>query len=101
MITVKDIHNAINKWPNVYQTKDGSLVIGDACSRISAGLRDNGWKKVPRLDSYNLKQLGCQVVKAQYAGGARLTGRFVDVVVVRPYTGQTPMSLKDYSIDFS
>jgi hypothetical protein len=94
MITVKDIHDAINKWPSVYQTEDGELVVGDACSRISAALRDNRWKRVPRLDSYDLKQLGCQVVKAQYVNGARPTGKFIDVVVVRPYTGPTPMSLQ-------
>lgn len=82
MLTAKDITNSISKWPAQYETADGSRVIGEAVSKIPTILRENGWRRVSRLDSIDLKDLGCTIVKAQYVGGVRKTGKFIDIVVV-------------------
>lgn len=82
-ITANDVKSAIEKWPSRYETREGRIVIGDAVSRVSAALRDDGWRRVPRFDRGDLRDLGLEIVEAQYVNGARPTGKFVAVVVVR------------------
>ena len=83
MIESQHVIRAILKWPSRYETRDGEVVIGDAVSRVPTALRDNGWKRVPRLDKHDLKKMGLRIVQAQYVGGARPTGKYIDVVVAK------------------
>ncbi len=82
-LTADKVKGAICTWPCRYQTYEGHVFIGEAVSRVPTALRNNGWRNVSRLDAHDLRQLGLEVVKAQYVGGARPTGKFVDVVVAR------------------
>lgn len=64
-----------------YETRSGEVVKATPVSEIVSALRDKGWRNVGRLDRYDLKDMGLTVVEAQYVGGARKTGRFVEAVV--------------------
>lgn len=76
-----DIRKAIMKWPSRYETKEGRTVKGEVVSRIPGALRDAGWSKVRRLDEDDLKEMGLEIISAQYAQGAHPTGKYVRVVV--------------------
>lgn len=84
MLTKQDVIDAIMKWPSRYQGYDGKIFLGQTVSGIPEALRDNRWKRVAQFnDPYELQKIGCVVTKAQYVGGARPTGKFVDVVVAK------------------
>jgi hypothetical protein len=82
-LTAQNIRDAIAKWPSRYRTREGREVVGDCVSRVSGALRDAGWRRVPRLEASDLRQLGLEIVEAEYVNGGRPTGKFVDVVVIR------------------
>lgn len=84
-ITKDDINKAIEKFPCQFEDRNGHRFIGETVSGVPARLRDAGWKRVSRQysDSYHLKRIGCEIRTAQYVGGARPTGRFVEVVYAR------------------
>ena len=71
------------KWKSKYKCADGSIVIGIACTQVSQELRDMGWRRVPRIDEYDLRQAGFKTALARYAGGASETrGKECYVVVL-------------------
>ena len=70
------------KWLSRYETSDGTHVIGAAVSSLSQLLRDEGWRRVPRIDSYDLRNAGFRVVRARYRSHGGLK-RECDVVVLR------------------
>lgn len=80
-ITAADITAAIAKRHFPYALTDGSTVSACAVSEVADALRDNGWRRVGRFDRFDIRDLGLKVVSAQYVGGVRPTGRFIDVVV--------------------
>lgn len=81
-IVAADVVDAINKYASMYETVEGRRVIGDRLSNLSSILRGNGWRNVPRFNQSDVRQLGLEIVFAQYVNG-RPTGKFVPVVVVR------------------
>lgn len=87
MLDAAAVKSAIDKFPAKYATVDGRVVVGDRVSNVASALRGAGWRNVPRLDSYDLRKLGLEVVAAEYVGGARPTGKFIEVVVIREYDG--------------
>lgn len=48
---------------------------------LTTALRERGWKNLGRLDIFDYKKLGFQIVTARYTQGAR-PGRPCDVVVL-------------------
>lgn len=83
MMTKEHIHKAIDVWAHRYADKDGNLFIGVKLSDLKTNLRSNGWKNVSRLDMSDVKNLGVEVVTAQYVGGARPTGKFCEIAVLK------------------
>jgi len=81
MLDAQTIRAAI-KWAHRYETKDGRVVRAVRVSEFAASMRDAGWRNVPKLDAYDLRKLGLEVVVAQYVNGAHPTGRFIDVLVL-------------------
>lgn len=71
---------AVANWP--YETRSGEVVQATPVSQIAGALREKGWRRVGRLDRFDLRDLGLTIVEAQYVGGAHKTGRFVDCVVL-------------------
>lgn len=84
MLTADKVREAIMKWPSRYETEGGRKFLGERVSAVPAALRDAGWKNVSHFsDRSELRALGLEIVSANYVNGARPTGRFVDVVVVK------------------
>jgi hypothetical protein len=67
-------------WPGLYETESGFKFKGCPISEIPKRLRENGWRGVPRLDSYECRRMGLKVVKARYVGGV-YPKQFCDVVL--------------------
>jgi len=90
VISKKDIHEAIESYPNLYEDRKGGRFIGEAVSGIPGALRNRGWRRVGRKvqDPLYLCTIGCEIREAQYIGGARPTGRFVQVVFVREWPNE-------------
>ena len=86
MLTNEAVKKAIQAWPSRYRTREGRIVIGDAVSCVASALRADGWRNVGRIDRCDLKDLGLEIVEAEYINGARPTGKFVPVVVVKEAT---------------
>ena len=81
-LTVADVHRAIALWPSLYATEEGREFRGMLVSEISKHLIESGWRNVSHLDhTSDMREIGCEVVQAQYINGAHPTGRFVDVIV--------------------
>ena len=74
---------AIMTWPGLYETRDGVKFKGSPVSQVPHQLCENGWRNVSRLDEYDLKELGLQIVEARYIGGAS-PKRFCQVVIAEP-----------------
>ena len=83
MIGKSDVLSAIACWPARYTTATGRVVVGEAVSAVTTALRGEGWKGVPRLDAYDLKKMGLEIVEAYYSAGGRKGGRMISVVVLR------------------
>lgn len=70
------------KWLSVPVMRDGSEVIGAAVSEVTSALRDQGWRRVPRIDSADLRSAGFRVVRARYRSWGGLK-KECDVLVLR------------------
>lgn len=81
-IEQKDIHEALRSWPCRYETRDGRIVIGNTIGGLVQELRDNKVRVRTGFSDYEVRQLGVEVVEAQYIQGARPTGKFVKVAVL-------------------
>lgn len=81
-MTQQDVIQAILAWPGLYETAEGRLFQGAPVSEVPTRLREARWRNVSRLDRFDLKHLGLEIVEARYVGGAR-PKRFCDVVVAR------------------
>lgn len=83
MITCENVLTACRAWYGRYELTDGTNVGAVPVSEVPARLRDAGWRSVAKFnDRYELEALGIKVARGQYVGGARPTGKFVDVVLV-------------------
>ncbi len=82
-LTAVDVKSAIENWPSAYRTREGRVVIGERVKAVPKALIDVGWRNVSNVDEWDLKKLGLEIVDAEYVSGARPTGKFVRVVVVR------------------
>ena len=79
------VKQAILQWPALYEMRDGHQFLGQSVSATPRALIDAGWKNVSRLNEYDFKDMGLEIVDAQYVGGARPTGKFVRTIIVQPY----------------
>jgi hypothetical protein len=70
------------KWVSVYVTADGTEVVGTNVSGLAGLLRDEGWRRVPRIDSSDLRAAGFRVVRARYRSWGGLK-KECDVVILR------------------
>jgi hypothetical protein len=70
------------KWLSTYVMADGTEVVGTNVTSLSQLLRDEGWRRVPRIDSYDLRKAGFRVVRARYRSWGGLK-KECDVVVLR------------------
>jgi hypothetical protein len=70
------------KWVSTYVMEDGTEVVGTNVTSLAQLLREEGWRRVPRIDSYALKQAGFRVVRARYRSWGGLK-KECDVVVLR------------------
>lgn len=80
MLTVDKLIAALPK--DRYEIRTGELIAACPVSMVPSSLREAGWRNVSQIDAYELKQLGMKIVEAQYVGGVRKTGKFIDVVVL-------------------
>jgi hypothetical protein len=83
-LTAETLWNSIVEKKNYsrYETRDGRVFLGIPASQVPAALRDAGWKNVSRLDWMDIRDMGLEIVEAQYIQGARPTGKFVYTVVI-------------------
>lgn len=65
-ITAEAVLDAIEAMPFNYVGEDGRMFHACPVSQVSAMLRENGWRRVPRLDDADLRKLGLTVVTARY-----------------------------------
>lgn len=65
-----------------YETKAGVVVEGTRPADLVSCLRDAGWRNVSRMDADDFKEMGFTIIKAQYVGGVRKTGKFCEVVTL-------------------
>ena len=70
------------KWVSTYVMADGTEVVGTNVTSLAQLLRDEGWRRVPRIDSYDLRRAGFRVVRARYPSWGGLK-KECDVVVLR------------------
>ena len=70
------------KWVSTYVMNDGTEVVGTNVSGVASTLRDEGWRRVPRIDSSDLRSAGFRVVRARYRSWGGLK-KECDVVVLR------------------
>lgn len=82
-INKPEVLAALEKRSLMYETQQGRQVWAEAVSMIPGVLRDAGWCRVSRdyASSSHLREMGLEVVSAQYINGARPTGKFINVVV--------------------
>jgi hypothetical protein len=65
-----------------YETYAGVEIRAARPDDLKAALRDRRWKNVSNLDASDFRAMGFTITHAQYVGGARKTGRFVEVVTL-------------------
>jgi hypothetical protein len=80
MLTKQAVIDAIMQWPGLYETPNGKRFFGMPVSEVPKQLRECGWRRVPRMDTYYLANLGLEIVTARYVGGVH-PKRFCDVVI--------------------
>lgn len=66
----------------LYEARNGTRYIGLLVSAVPTALRDSGYKRVGRIDEFDLRDAGVLTIEAQYIGGAQPTGKFVRIVVL-------------------
>lgn len=79
-LTKEEVKKAIMAWPGRYETEDGTDFLGMPVSQVPSQLVDQGWRNVSRLDEFDFKAMGLEIVTARYVGGASKK-RFCRVIV--------------------
>jgi len=82
MLDKQAVVKAILSWPGLYETKEGRKFMGMPVSQVPSQLIQSGWRNVSRLDGYDFKRLGLEIVEARYVGGVR-PKKFCQVVVAK------------------
>ena len=49
-----------------YHTESGEVVKAIPVSQLPAMLRDAGWRRIPRIDYIDVRDMGIRVVEARY-----------------------------------
>lgn len=70
------------KWVSTYVLSDGTEIVGTNVTGLTQLLREEGWRRVPRIDSSDLRAAGFRVVRARYRSWGGLK-KECDVVVLR------------------
>ena len=79
---IQAARQTIDSYGCVYQLTDGSKVRAMRPADLNTALRDNGWRPVPRLDSYEWKKLGFRIEQGQYVSWGGLK-KACDIVMVK------------------
>lgn len=77
------VQKAIAMWANRYETEAGEIVRAATIGDVRSNLVQLGISAA-RYDMSDFERAGVRVVRAQYVGGARKTGKFVQVAVLDP-----------------
>lgn len=93
-IEQQDILRALASWPSRYETRDGETVIGNTIGGLVQELRSKGARVSAFFDHGDVEKLGVRIVQAQYTGGARNTGKFVNVAVLPDFPHLKASGLK-------
>lgn len=76
------VENTIKRHGYRYQVSTSDQVfLGCPVSQVPTLLRQDGWRNVPKVDSYDLQKLGLRVANARYVGGARPKKYVVAVLI--------------------
>jgi hypothetical protein len=79
-LTAENVKKAIMEWPGLYETAEGRRFQGMPVSQIPSQLVACRWRNVSRLDEFDLRDMGLEIVTARYVGGAHAK-KFCRVVV--------------------
>jgi hypothetical protein len=85
---IEGVKKALESWPCRYADRNGKEFIANRLSDVKSTMIEQGWRNVSRLDEGDMERMGFRVIEATYTQGARPTGKYIRVVVLREVEGE-------------
>lgn len=85
---IAGVKKALEGWGGArYADRNGKEYRAGRLADVKSEMISNGWKNVSRLDESDLENLGFQIIEGTYTQGARPTGKWIKVVVLKEVEG--------------